>query len=384
VRDEIASVISESKYPDLDISWHLPEVVRHERQYQMQTEALKLRAGINRIERLLGHNLALSDQVLLEHVKMKIDEKEAQLGLREIELDCSKVNWKNVVRAASYRTPPFQAGEKEKGFRDAIVAESFLQLLADSPKSAKTCRVVLVTDDQLLSRAVKERIIGSPNASILAGIEELKGLINTLISNVSEEFIAVLKPKAERMFFVPGDKSTLYFRENIWDRLKEKFKAQLEQKPNGTSFRENKKFYVHAPNFVRKEGRRIFWSSRIEALVEAGTVTRNPEPGLINPGGELTLSQPAGSSGPLSTLNAWPNQASWGNVWGQAAIGLSNLNTLISYDPPDKRIVTHEGRDVYEVLWSTEVTINKELKKNSIDDLKHVEAKWQSTLPVPA
>lgn len=39
VRQEIVSLITEPKYPDLDISWYLPEVVRHEREYQMQTEA---------------------------------------------------------------------------------------------------------------------------------------------------------------------------------------------------------------------------------------------------------------------------------------------------------------------------------------------------------
>ena len=35
VRPEIADLIAEAKYPDLDILWYLPEVVRHERQYQM-------------------------------------------------------------------------------------------------------------------------------------------------------------------------------------------------------------------------------------------------------------------------------------------------------------------------------------------------------------
>jgi hypothetical protein len=89
VRQEIVNVISDAKYPDLDILWYLPEIVRHERQYQMQAEALKLRSAINKIERLLGHNLALTDQVLLDHVKTKIEEKEKQLGLQEIKLDHS-------------------------------------------------------------------------------------------------------------------------------------------------------------------------------------------------------------------------------------------------------------------------------------------------------
>src|SRR6266851_254583 len=81
VRQEIVNVIADTKYPDLDILWYLPEIVRHERQYQMQAEALKLRSAINKIERLLSHNLALTDSALLDQVKTKIEEKENALRL---------------------------------------------------------------------------------------------------------------------------------------------------------------------------------------------------------------------------------------------------------------------------------------------------------------
>jgi hypothetical protein len=32
VRSEIADLISEAKYPDLDLHWYISEIVRHERQ----------------------------------------------------------------------------------------------------------------------------------------------------------------------------------------------------------------------------------------------------------------------------------------------------------------------------------------------------------------
>lgn len=114
VRVEIADLISEAKYPDLDILWYLPEVVRHERQYQMQTEALKLRGSINKIERLLSHNLALTDQILLEHVKTKIDETKGQLGLQELPLDPSSVDWPAIIHAAEYRIPPSRRARRKR------------------------------------------------------------------------------------------------------------------------------------------------------------------------------------------------------------------------------------------------------------------------------
>ena len=376
VRQEIANLISEAKHADLEILWYLPEIVRHERQYQMQAEALKLRPAINRIERLLDHNLALTDQSLLDHVRLKIEAKEQELGLQEIKLDPSLVDWAKIIHAAAYRNPPFEVGEKEKGFRDALVAESFLQLLAASPKTPSLCRVVLVTSDGLLMQAVKEQIAGSPNASVLANVEELKGLINTIVSNVGEEFIAQIQPKAAKLFFVSSEeKGTLIYKENIQQRLREKFKSELETRPQGTTFRENGTWRIGGPNFSRKDGRRVFWTSRIEIELEAGTVTIDdrPEKGspttnLVASIGNLALGspQPVESSGFLTNYLK-SESFSPGSYW----TGFTSPVTLGSTF--EKRVVTHKGVDIFEVLWSTEVTVSKNLKKPIVEEISHVE-----------
>lgn len=378
VRQEIANVISEAKYPDLDILWYLPEIVRHERQYQMQAEALKLRPAINRIERLLGHNLALADRVLLDHVKTKIEEKETQLGLQEIKLEHSLVDWPRLIHAAAYRNPPFEVGEKEKGFRDALVAESFLQLLAASPKTPQLCRVVLVTSDGLLAQAVKERIAESPNASVLANVEELKGLINTIVSDVDEEFIAKIKPKAAKLFFVSSDdKETVYYKEKIRERLGEKFKTELQAKPQGTAFRENGKWLIDLPNFSRKEGRRVFWASRIEIELEAGTVTKEdvPKSEIIyshlfpQPGAPLFAPPPQ----PEITSKALASLYKPANIVFSGTLADLQGSQVMPFFASEKRVITQKGRDIFEVLWSTEVTMSKELKKPVIEDIVHIE-----------
>jgi len=372
VRDEIAGLISESKYPDLDILWFLPEVVRHERQYQMETEALKLRSSINKIERLLGHNLALTDKSLVDHVKTKIDEKENELGLQEIKLNHGSVDWQSLIHAAVYRKPPFQVGEKEKGFRDALVLESFLQLVNESPRTASSCRVVLVTSDELLKRAVEVRIGGLSNASVLAGVEELKGLINTLISSVSEDFIAQVNPKAAKLFFVSAaDKETLYYREKIGDQIAENFKKQLERLPEGTSFRRNVAWYIGRPNFSKKEVKRIFWTSRIEIEFEAGSRVKESEARNILQG--VTTPAISSTSAPQLGLT---NLSALAGV-NSASIDWNNWANYLIPAPAEKEIVTHKGRDIFEVLWSVELTMNKELKKAQIHDIRHVELRSQ-------
>jgi hypothetical protein len=381
VREEIADLIAEAKYPDLDVLWYLPEVVRHERQYQMQAEALKLRSAINRIERLLGHNLALTDQMLLDHVETKINEKEKTLELREIELVHKNVDWGTLIQAASYRRPPFSPGEHEKGFRDAIVAESFLQLVADSPKTPKLCRVVLVTRDGLLSQAVNDRISDHPNVSVLPSIEELKGLINTLVSDVDEEFIAGLKPKAAKLFFTSkDDEDALFYKAKVRKQITEKFKAELAARPEGTAFRSDSTWLINRPNFARKVGRRIFWTSRIEIDVEAGNVTIEPESGAPSLHVGEGIMMPSISHGLGSFQAPWQGTM---NISYNPSSPTSVLNSLwgggTTVIPSVNRVVTQKGRDVYEVLWSTEVTLAKELKKALIEDTKHIEIIWQPT-----
>jgi len=377
VRQEIASLIVEAKYPDLDIRWFIPEIVRHERQYQMQSEALKLRSSINKIERLLGHNLALTNSVLLDHVRTKIDEKEKELGLEEIKLDHSLVDWPKLIHAAAYRSAPFEAGEKEKGFRDALVAESFLQLLTSSPKTPSICRVVLITSDTLLAQAVTERITDSPNASVLADIEELKGLINTIVSNVGEDFIAQIKPKAQRLFFVSREeKETVYYREKIREKIKEKFEAELEAIPQGTTFRENGTWYISPPNFSHKDGRRIHWTTRIAIEMKAGaTVTKMPPVPIAAVEPQFSLADYGLKNLSLAdyaTANIATAQPQESNLSFYAkALQFQQAAQVTT------QVISHEGRDIFEVLWSTEVTVAKELKKVLIDGILHVELNCQ-------
>jgi hypothetical protein len=391
VRQEIADLIAEAKYPDLELLWFLPEVVRHERQYQMQAEAMKLRSAINRIERLLGHNLALTDEVLLNRVDTAILAKASSLGLTELKLNHELVDWSSLIKAATYRLPPFQPGEKEKGFRDAIVLESFLQLVSESPKTPQLCRVVLVTSDALLKEAVEKRIADSINVSVLSDVEELKGLINTLVSDVTEDFIAALRPKARKLFFTSDkDKDTLYYKADIGQQLKEKFATELTKKPEGASFRKDGTWYINSPNFAKKEGRRIFWNSRVEIEVESGKYT--PE----DPSGPVAYGVSPGLLSAYANANApgltppWASYDDWKSIsYANASAPTFALSAPLQVDynslafvsgtPSTRRVVTHKGRDIYEVLWSAEVSMDKDLKKGKIEEIRHIELAFPPT-----
>ncbi|MFY9328807.1 MAG: PIN domain-containing protein [Georgfuchsia sp.] len=301
VKPEISQLILDhSSYPDHKISWHLPDIARHERRYQMLKAAKELLPSLRKIEKLLGHNLAISEEILEQRVDAAISAQLDSLKLNIVAINPNNVDWDKVMLSAVYRRPPFDPGEREKGFRDALVIESFSQLIATSPVTPTVCRVVLVTGDKLLTEAANSAATGSSNVRILDTLEELKGFINTLVSQVGEEFVAELQKKAQPYFFTQKDKTTLYFKEELSKQIKEKYAAELAYKPDNVTDTEADTWYIGNPSFNKKEGQRIFWTSRIEptfkcfiteakqafpagtGLIDAGTTTYNSITGLFS------------------------------------------------------------------------------------------------------
>jgi hypothetical protein len=65
-RDVSDLIRANFSHPDLSIRWYLPEVVRCEREYQMRENGFALLSSIERIERVLGHNLNITTSTITE------------------------------------------------------------------------------------------------------------------------------------------------------------------------------------------------------------------------------------------------------------------------------------------------------------------------------
>ena len=367
-------MIVKSKFPDLEIQWYLPELVRHERQYQMQRRGLELLPALGKVEKLLGHNLAITEQTLLEGVEKAVCQRQEELGLLSLKLDYRKVEWDRLTLDAAYRKPPFKEGETEKGFRDSIIVECFLQLVADSPKTPRACRIVLVSGDGLVAQAVKARTSGSTNVAVLTTLEELKGLINTLASEVDEAFLEPLRAKAGKLFFLPKEESTLFYKEGIREKLKEKFAAELVALPSGATSRQNGTWTISPPNFVKKTGQRIQWTSRVQIEAKASKIVLET-PVMESASTETTPGTNVVTHN-LVSGGGWSPTLYTGTLEDNPYLGkgpLVNYALLAS----SRTVTTHQGVDVYEVLWSVDVTTARELRRPAIDDITHLELTWE-------
>jgi hypothetical protein len=65
IGDEIGEfVLSTNAGLEIDVRWHLPQLAVDERKYQMNLRANRLLPHIEKVERLLGHNLAITPEIL--------------------------------------------------------------------------------------------------------------------------------------------------------------------------------------------------------------------------------------------------------------------------------------------------------------------------------
>ena len=356
VKSEVRQLIeANSKHPDLSIRWYLPSIVIDERRYQMQCKARELLPYITKLEKLLGHNLNITDDILASRVDDAIEKQLGELEISKLNIDITKVDWENLMHRSVNRHPPFEHSDKEKGFRDALIAETFLQLVKQSPVTPNICRLAIVTGDGLLKEYITSSTPDTKNVRILSAINELESLINTLVSEVTEEFVAVFKKKADDFFFVQENKATLYYKKALRDKIKASYGDQLKEVPSEGLFRENGTFWIADPVFVKKERQRIFWITPVYVEFKLFKYERQ----------ETTTERFAI---PPSPLQQFAEQ----NVVRKSGRGLPEPLKAV---PERVDVVT--GQSQFEIYWSTNITQGKKLTFPRIDKIQFVGTKWE-------
>jgi hypothetical protein len=381
LRREVSELITEAeRTSSLAISWYVPSVVRHERHFQMLMEARKYLPTIEKLERLLGHNLNITDHILELRVKEAVDSQVKELNLIVLEFDPKSVDWVQLSEDAVFRRPPFQPGEKEKGFRDALILESFVQLVQASPTTSVAARMILVSGDGLLREAAQARTSRFANVYVLDSVDALKGLINTLDSTADEGFIALLQEQAGKIFFVPGEEANLYHKAGVQGQLDHALRNGITSLPNSAERYDTLEWSLNPPRFVSKQGQKIVWVSRFEASLRAvrspQTSVTFPQAGtLLSPSvmipttSQIQVTPPAGSA--FSTLEFAPS------IWPAGSFSTQD------YSGPTRGLLTSfmdqtvaTGKASLDVMWSTSLTAGGSLTRPKVNEVVVVEVVW--------
>jgi len=379
IRKEVADLIGQHKdVPDLQVSWYLPSIVKDERHFQMLTEAQRFLEPIGKLERLLGHNLNITLDLLDARVREAIDKQIADHGLTILPFDPATIDWVRLVSDAAFRRAPFQAGEKEKGFRDALVLESFIHLVDSSPGTPSSCRIGLVSGVELLRIAAAARTTQAQNVHVLESIDALKGLINTLGSAVDEQFIGALQPRAAKLFYKPSDKDTLYYRWDVHQQLKTTLAATTISLPAGASRYTVDEWRVSTPRFLKKQSQRVSWVSRFGARLKAfkpvDYSSWYPATNLIIPGSSSEQSVASTTSQPSNL--SFPTSFKAGNLGVSQSPEGSTFFTpgLLSF--PEQQPLA-SGTANIDVTWTVSVTTKLTLKSPQLDGLAFVDVIWE-------
>ncbi|MCG8621324.1 MAG: PIN domain-containing protein, partial [Proteobacteria bacterium] len=176
-----------SDHIDLIIEWYVPDIVIGERRYQMISKAKELLPSMQKMETLLGHRFGIGDDTLEMHVDKAIGDNLKELNLKGAPIKVADVDWNEIIDRSVKRKPPFEENENEKGFRDSIIAQSFIQLHKVSPTTPSICKLVFVSNDQRLNEYVGELTKREKNVRIVNGLSDLESLINTIVSEIPEE-----------------------------------------------------------------------------------------------------------------------------------------------------------------------------------------------------
>ncbi|WP_156446801.1 PIN domain-containing protein [Bradyrhizobium yuanmingense] len=310
-----AAIKALSKVRDVRVSWYLPEAVKLEREFQMTAAAEALLSDFRGLEKLLATDFKVSKDDIVRAVRDNIEKSMADHSLSVIELDTKKVDWSSVLRAAIYRHPPFQVGEKEKGFRDAVILETFCQK-AETLAKDKNSRIVFLANDDLLFYAAEKRAneLGE-NVSVVRRLTELSSSINAIPAHLSMAEISDILLKAATVFYRPNDGTTLFYNAKVADVIREKFSAQLAERPEGVGADaaiEFAGFEIGRPTFLEKNADLLEFSTVVNFNFWVGTSS----PGLI------TASSPAAASTVFTSASPISGTTS--------TVGVSGINTVSS------------------------------------------------------
>lgn len=348
VRQSVKALINEnSEHTDLDIEWHIPDIVVGERRFQMLSKANELLPSMQKMERLLGHGFGIGDDTLELHVNRAIDAciNESQFIVTGV--DTAKVNWNEIISRSVNRKPPFEDNEKEKGFRDSVIAHSFMQLHSVSPSTPAICRLALVSEDKKLVEYVQELTGSAKNIRILNSLDELESLINTLVSEIPEDFAEELTNKASKLFFEKENEKTVYYKHDIRDKIKEQYSDELKKSPmeSLTKNTMGKTWWISEPVFIKKDKSRVYWTTSVQPEFELYHTEESDEKKNENP-----------------FIIQTENPAKKGILSGLLDLGLDL----------GKKVVDFKGRDIIEVHWNTNLSQAKNLTAPKLEKIVYI------------
>lgn len=253
---KVIAVINDPKHKKLNLSWAIPRMVRNEREHHMREAAKSAVSHASKMPRLFNKALWDISQVH-KRISDLAEEDLNSHGVSVVECDMSRVNWDALTYAAGFRQLPFSPdNSKEKGFKDAVVAETFFQFCSDVIDKT-TDTAIVVTNDELLREHILARTQGK-RVKVVENIDALSNELNVLASDIPPSLAQQLPSVAVSLL-----KDDATFWASVYQEIEAKHAASINSYPNANNVRVFKRTF-QPPVFLRKEMTRVSFQCRLD------------------------------------------------------------------------------------------------------------------------
>lgn len=248
----------------------------------MRSRADELVPAVRKIENLLGLQF-VNDEIVNDRILSIIEKDSADHGLSTIEADYSSIDWPLLVDRACFRRPPFSDGDKEKGFKDAIILECFANLVSLKPKSKTQNIIALVCQDDLMAEYAQELFRAQKQVHICRSLDDLRTVVNAIASNVTQDVADAYVEKATRIFWDGSAQKGLYQGWGIWSKISKDYARYATGGWTITSG----KVSIPSTTFIKKESTRIFLKTVVTVALTATRKERKETPAIS--GGQVNV-----------------------------------------------------------------------------------------------
>lgn len=253
-----------SNHGDLSIRWVIPEVVRGEREYQMRNEYRGIASHLTKAERLFGQEWGITQDAVEQRIAACIMAELATQHIDVVPCDIARVDWADIMRRSCFREPPFERGPTEKGFRDAVVCETFIQLASDL---VGRDTAVLVSNDRLIKQYIDSYGLRGNTARVIDDLDALHDEIQLRVANVDEDTQVFIEQRAQQLFYPwdnADDPNCLWIRERLYDRIRHEYRDKIMDVPAGSEYVSAGHEMANA-RLISKDGTRVHFATSYNA-----------------------------------------------------------------------------------------------------------------------
>jgi hypothetical protein len=231
----------------------IPEIALRERRYQIKQKAISAWQKAEASLRFLCQTPPLTREEAVQAIFANLEGEIRSTEADILPLEFSSVDIEAIANASIERQPPFSPSG-EKGFRDALIAESIVHFVRTLSTDPQKCLVMVVIRDKLLLKALEER--GLP--SNLEYVDSHDDALNRLVARgqgVTYSAVQNILDQACDVFISRDWKSGLFCDEKLETKILEQFEKEiLDSISFVPAYFEKEDFFISTPSLVRVDG----------------------------------------------------------------------------------------------------------------------------------